>query len=168
MATCHKCGAPNAIYRRTTFTGYSRGGWLGNSSYGASSRTYYGLKSVCENCARSIDRWNIIKTIFWIAVVALAIFYYISWSKSHKSSPRVQAYHYSGQTARIAAAKGLNLRDQPSSTGAVLLTVPYNETVGIIDKTGNSETISGRTANWYKVDYKGTVGWLWSGYLQVQ
>jgi uncharacterized protein YgiM (DUF1202 family) len=40
--------------------------------------------------------------------------------------------------------------------------------VGIIDKNGDSETISEQTANWYKVDYKGTTGWLWSGYLQMQ
>jgi|GEM_PF-3214642 len=150
MATCHKCGAPNAIYRRTTFTGYSKGSRLGSGSYGASTRTYYGLKSVCQDCAKSIDRWNTIKTIFWIAVVALAIFYFFSWLKPDTSSPGAQAYHYSGQTARITATKSPNLRDRPSSAGAILLTVPYNETVGIIDKTSNSEIISDQTATGIK------------------
>ena len=168
MATCHKCGAPNANYRRTTYTGYSTGSWLGKNSYGSSSRRYYGVRSVCEDCANSIDRWRRIKLIFWIAVIGLAIFYFSSSSKAGKSSQRSQSYHYSGQTARITATKGLNLRDQPGSAGAVLLTVPYNETVGIIDKSGHTETISGRTENWYKVDYKGAIGWLWGGYLKMQ
>lgn len=52
--------------------------------------------------------------------------------------------------------------------GTVLVTVPYNELVDLIDKNGDSETIDGQTANWYKVDYKGTTGWLWSGYLEAQ
>ena len=86
-------------------------------------------------------------------------------SKGDRSS---EQYHYDGQTARIIPAKGLNLRVQPSSSSAVLLTVRCNETIGIIDKNGRSETISGQTANWFKVDYKGTIGWLWSGYLQTQ
>ncbi|WP_079686589.1 SH3 domain-containing protein [Ohtaekwangia koreensis] len=58
-------------------------------------------------------------------------------------------------------------RDQPSSSARVLLTIPHNEIVGIIDKNGGSETISGRTANWYKVDFKGKEGWLWGGYIEI-
>jgi hypothetical protein len=77
-------------------------------------------------------------------------------------------YKYNGETARIISKRGLNLRDLPNSNGLTLLSLPYNETVGIIDKNGNSETISGQTANWYKVDYKGKIGWLWSGYLKSQ
>jgi len=171
MATCYRCGAPNANYRRTTYTGYSTGSWWSKRSYGAGSRTYYGLRSVCEDCAKSIDRWNRIKFIFWTVVIASAIFSIIHFFNRRPSSTTAHGsmqYHYNGQTARIIPAKGLNLRDQPSSSGRVLLTVPYNEMVGIIDKNGNSETISGRTANWYKVDYKGTTGWLWSGYLETK
>jgi len=167
MATCYRCGAPNANYRRTTNTGFSTGNWLSNRSYGSSSRTYYGVRSVCQECAKAIDRWNTIKLIFWIAVIAILIFYFYNHT-SPSSSRETSTYQYSGETARVIATKGLNLRDQPSSSGTVLLTVPYNETVGIIDKNSNSETISGKTGAWYKVDYEGTTGWLWSGYLEVQ
>ena len=166
MATCYRCGAPNANYRRTTYTGFSTGSWWSKRSYGSGSRTYYGVRSVCQDCAKAIDTWNTIKLIFLIAVIIIAFFYF---SNHSLSSPRTTSpYHYSGQTARIISTKGLNLRDQPSSSGTVLLTIPYNEIVGIIDKNGDSETISGQTANWHKVDYKGTAGWLWSGYLQTQ
>jgi hypothetical protein len=172
MATCYRCGAANANYRRTTSTGYSTGSWWSSRSYGSGSRTYYGVRSFCQDCAKSIDRWNTIKRIFWIAVILIAVYYFSDRCSSrtdNKKVPRAaSAYQYSGQTARIKSTKGLNLRDQPHSGGAVLLTIPYNETVGIIDKNGNSETIAGQTENWYKVDYKGTTGWLWSGYLQIQ
>jgi uncharacterized protein YgiM (DUF1202 family) len=172
MATCYRCGAPNANYRRTTYTGFSTGSWWSNRSYGSGSRTYYGVRSVCQDCARRIDTWNTIKFIFWIVVIITAFFYFSNHSLKPSKRDSLQRatspYHYSGQTARIISPKGLNLRDQPTSNGTVLLTIPYNEVVGIIDKNGDSETISGQTANWYKVDYRGTAGWLWSGYLQTE
>ncbi|SHG95624.1 SH3 domain-containing protein [Chryseolinea serpens] len=166
MVSCYRCGAPNANYRRTIYTGFSTGGWWGKRSYG--SRTYYGLRPVCRDCAKSIDRWNIIKLIFWVVVIVSAIFYFLNRRSNSSKVDSSSQYHYSGETARITSATGLRLRDQPSSSGTVLLTVPYDETVGIIDKNGNIETISGREANWYKVDYKGTTGWLWSGYLETK
>lgn len=172
MATCHICGAPNANYRRTTYTGSSSSSWGSGRSFGSGSRTYYGVRSVCQDCAKSIDSSRIIKQIFWIVIVVIAFFYFSNRcsdsTNGDSSSQKTSPYHYSGQTARIISTKGLNLRDLPSSSGTVLKTVPYNETVGIIDINGDSETISGQTANWYKVDYKGTTGWLWSGFLQTQ
>lgn len=170
MASCYRCGAPNANYRRTTSTGFSTGSWWGTRSYGSSSRTYYGVRSFCQNCAESIDRRNTTKRVFWIAMVAIAFYYFFNpfsrSSEGNSSSQKTASYHYSGQTARVDLTRGLNLRDQPSSSGAVLLTIPYNEIVGIINENGHSDTFAGRTANWYKVDYKGTTGWLWSGYLK--
>jgi uncharacterized protein YgiM (DUF1202 family) len=118
---------------------------------------------VCEDCAKGIDRWNRIKIIFWIAVIALAVFYF-----STRSSEGTLVYKSTTKTARIISAKGLNLRDQPNSSAAVLLTVPHNEIVVIVNKNGISETIAGQTANWYKVDYNGTTGWLWSGYVREE
>lgn len=172
MANCYKCGAPSATYRRTTYTGSSTNSWWSRRSFGSGSRSYYGVRSVCHDCAKSIDRRNTIKLIFWIAVAVMAIFLFLNhfagFVNRDNSSQGTSQYQYSGETARAISKKGLNLRDQPSSNGIILITIPYNETVGIIDKNGDSETISGQTANWYKVDYKGTTGWLWSGYLQTQ
>jgi hypothetical protein len=169
MASCYRCGAPNANYRRTTSTGYSKSSWWGSRSYGSGSRTYYGVRSFCQECAESIDRWNTIKRVFLLVAIAIALFMYFNpfspLSKGNTPSQKAASYQDSGATARIAATKGLNLRDQPNSSATVLLTIPHNDIVGIIDKNGNSESIAGRTANWYKVDYQGTTGWLWSGYI---
>lgn len=166
MATCYRCGAPNATYRRTTYTGFSTGSWWSKRSYGSSSRTYHGVRSVCQDCAKTIDTWNRIKLIFWIVVIVGAIFYFLN--RSSNLSTRFGTYLHRGTTVRVISTKGLNLRDKPNSMGTVLVTVPYNELVDLIDKNGDSETIDGQTANWYKVDYKGTTGWLWSGYLEAQ
>lgn len=172
MATCYRCGTSNANHRRTTYTGYSTGGWWSNHSYGSSSRRYYGVRSVCQKCAKTIDTWNRIKLIFFGSLIVIVFFYISNHSAgSYKGSDSLRAtspYQYSGQTARVISTKGLNLRDQPSSKGKILQTIRHNEIVGIIDTNGYSETISGKTANWYKINYEGTVGWLWGGYLQIQ
>lgn len=171
MATCFRCGAPNADYRRNTFTGSSTSSWWSKRSYGSGSRTYYGIRSVCHNCAKSIDTWNRAKLIFWVIVIAIVILVYSTRSttspKRNASSQLASSYHSNGETARIISTKGLNLRDTPNSNGTILLTIPYNETVIIVDKNGNSETISGQKANWVKVDYNGTIGWLWSGFIEI-
>lgn len=60
MASCYLCGAPRANYRREVSTGRSSSISLrGNFS----SRTYYGLRSVCGECADGIDRRNRIHSI---------------------------------------------------------------------------------------------------------
>jgi hypothetical protein len=168
MATCYRCGASNANYRRNTFTGSSTSSWSSRRSFGSGSRTYYGVRSVCSNCAKSIDTWNRVKLIFWLVVICILILAFLNRLRtSSKSSTQSDAssLYYSRKRGRIISANGLNLRVTPNSDGAVLATVPYNETVGILDKNGMSETISGQTANWYKVEYNGTTGWIWSGYL---
>lgn len=172
MVSCYRCGAPNANYRRTTYIGTSRNRWLSRHSYGLGSRTYYGVRSVCENCARTIDRWNRIKLIFWIVAIAAVIFFLwnrpLSSSKKGSTSQKLGAYQYQGETAIVLSSKGINLRARPSSSAELLLTIPHNEVVGIVDKNGDVETINGKTANWYKVNYRGTTGWVWSNYLKTK
>ncbi len=170
MATCYVCGASDAHNRRETYTGYSSGNWFSKRSSGHSSRTYYGVRTVCDNCAKQIDDWNTFKVVAIIAVVVILIVIG-SFSKPQSSSsyqPTTSSNNSNTITARIIAKDGLHLRNQPNSNGMVLLIVPYNETVSILDENGNNETISGQTANWYKVNYNGTEGWLWSGYLQQE
>jgi hypothetical protein len=123
-----------------------------------------------RTCAKEIDRQNSKKS-FWIAAAIIlgisGIIYFANYSpKYHGNKTITSTYHYTGQTARVIANKGVNLRDLPNSIGGILLTIPKDEIVGILDKDFESETISGQTADWYKVDYRGTTGWVWSGYLE--
>ena len=50
----------------------------------------------------------------------------------------------------------LNLRSSPG--GAVIGAVPYDVTL----------TAMARTADWFKVDYLGTAGWVSNGYLEAK
>ena len=169
MATCYRCGASNANYRRNTITGHSINSWSSGRFPG--SRTYYGIRSVCQDCAKSIDKKKRVKLFFGLAVISIVLFSFLTRStslfKDNTLSKTSFPHYYNGETARVIPSNGLNLRDLPSLNGKVVLTIPYNETVGIIDKNGSLEMISGQTANWYKVDYNGAQGWLWSGYLKI-
>lgn len=78
MASCYHCGKSGANYRRNIMTGYSTGSWVSKRSYGTSSRNYYGLRTVCENCAARIDKRNAIKTTVVLVLVAICLLYYIS------------------------------------------------------------------------------------------
>ena len=82
MATCYVCGTYNAFHRREVYNGRSTGSTFG-TSFGRSgsrnfssfsNRTYYGVRSVCEDCAKSIDRKNDIKTIVFQLILAIILF----------------------------------------------------------------------------------------------
>ena len=162
MATCYRCGASNANYRRTTNTGFSNGNWSSKNSYGSSSRTYYGTRSVCADCAKIIDTWNIIKIV--LAVIIIIVFF----TRSSNNSTNKTLYETTQKSAVVTSTIGLNLRAEPNSSAKVINTIPYKSRVNIVDKSEISETIQGRKANWCKVQYNGTTGWLWSGYLKTQ
>ena len=77
MASCYYCGKPKSDYRRNVSTGYSIGSWVSKRNFGSSSRTYYGLRTVCENCAADIDKARAIKTVFFLFLLSLGLIYYI-------------------------------------------------------------------------------------------
>jgi hypothetical protein len=69
-------------------------------------------------------------------------------------------------TAHVAAASDgyidtdvLNLRDSPDTEGTVLSLMWQGEYVAVLDgPTGDG---------WYQVEYQGTVGWAYGGYLSI-
>lgn len=58
---------------------------------------------------------------------------------------------------KITASGGLNLRETPSSTGTVLITIPRDTTIELIEKQDQ----------WYKTTYQGKTGWVSADYLTV-
>ena len=58
---------------------------------------------------------------------------------------------------KITASGGLNLRETPSSSGKVLLTIPGGTTIELIDKQDQ----------WYKTTYQSNTGWVSADYLTV-
>ena len=77
MATCYRCGAPNATYRREVYIGHSNRIYFGRR-ISSSRSSSYGIRSVCQNCATEIDKQSSTMTIIIVCVVIVIILYLIS------------------------------------------------------------------------------------------
>jgi hypothetical protein len=73
MANCYHCASKGASYRRYVNSGYSYGGWVSNRSHGTSSRSYYGLRTLCESCAARVDKWRNIKWSIALLIIAIIL-----------------------------------------------------------------------------------------------
>ncbi|KGK86307.1 N-acetylmuramoyl-L-alanine amidase [Desulfosporosinus sp. HMP52] len=58
----------------------------------------------------------------------------------------------------VTASGGLNLRETPSSSGNVLITIPTGTTINLIEKQDQ----------WYKASYQSKTGWVSANYLSVK
>jgi hypothetical protein len=173
MATCYICGDHNADYRREVPTGHSKSVWFGRRLSGG-LRSYYGVRSVCASCAADIDkqRGGCTRTLLWVIGIALVLYFLPKSSKdsTKDSLPTTTEQKNTDNnlnTCRILSSVGVNLRSEPNSSSSVLATIPYDETVTILSKGEQSETIGGKTGNWYEVEYDGTKGWLFSAFVEL-
>ena len=73
MASCYHCGKNGSQHRRNVTTGSSNGTYYGKS-ISFSSRTYNGLRTLCEDCAFNHDKGIITSGIVgrWIIVAILS------------------------------------------------------------------------------------------------
>jgi len=55
----------------------------------------------------------------------------------------------------ITAKSGLRLREQPSTEGKIITTIPFGEKV-FLSEEGESATFEGVTDKWLRVDWSGT------------
>jgi len=62
----------------------------------------------------------------------------------------------SGQ-GKVTASGGLNLRDTPSISGKLLLTIPQDTIIDILGTQGQ----------WYKTSYKNKTGWVSAAYVEI-
>lgn len=65
----------------------------------------------------------------------------------------------------VTATSGLNLRQAPERGSEIIVTIPHNEQVALLDPNGPAEEIEGKSAPWAKVSWKQYQGWAWSGFL---
>jgi hypothetical protein len=76
MASCYQCGQNGAEYRRTVVKGKSNGTYYGKrTTY--STRTYSGMRTVCEDCAFAIDKARLILNIIGLWIISLALIWLI-------------------------------------------------------------------------------------------
>lgn len=62
------------------------------------------------------------------------------------------------KTGKITAKGGLNLRENPSTAGKILLAIPEGTTVNLV----------GEQNQWYKTTYQSATGWISANYVNIQ
>lgn len=68
---------------------------------------------------------------------------------------------------RIIARAGLNMRLKPTLNSHVVTTVPYDSTLLVCKETEGTLTIDGLTGYWRKATYRGAVGYMFDGFMEV-
>jgi hypothetical protein len=63
-------------------------------------------------------------------------------------------------------ASNIRLRSEPTTESSELTLIPEGSVVGIIEQQPDEVEIDGTTGNWTMIDYNGTIGWAFGGYLQ--
>lgn len=115
----------------------------------------------------SVNVWKKIKwTILIIDIIFLVILLNDPSSNSITRSKSSQKEIPSYANAQVTANKGLRLRQEPDDNSTILITIPSSAYLEIIDENGPVQTISGRTENWYQVNYNGQIGWAWGGLIK--
>jgi len=62
----------------------------------------------------------------------------------------------------------LRLRSEPSDTSTILTQIPNGSEVKIIAEDNKDVIVSGEKGKWLKIEYNGTVGWAWGGFIKKQ
>ncbi len=65
----------------------------------------------------------------------------------------------------VVADGGLRMRALPSLKGSVVILIPKDSTVQVLEKNDKQVNIGGRIGYWYKVVWKEKTGWVFGGFL---
>ncbi|MBN2435857.1 MAG: SH3 domain-containing protein [Spirochaetes bacterium] len=66
---------------------------------------------------------------------------------------------------KVNAGGGLKIRSDASTDAEELVLVPSGEKLGLIETVGDEVEVAGKTGFWYKVNYKGTVGYAFGAFI---
>jgi hypothetical protein len=61
----------------------------------------------------------------------------------------------------------LRVRQEPSNQSIVLSHVRLGSLVEVLTKSDKEDTVENETAWWYRVDYQGLKGWVFSSYIEI-
>lgn len=65
----------------------------------------------------------------------------------------------------VTAAGGLNMRNAPSAAAQVVVLIPENAEVTVLERAEDEVEISGRRGKWTKVRFGSKQGWVFGGFL---
>jgi uncharacterized protein YgiM (DUF1202 family) len=61
----------------------------------------------------------------------------------------------------------LRVRQEPSNQSVVLSHVRMGSLVEVLTKSDKEDTVENETAWWYRIDYQGLKGWVFSSYIEI-
>ncbi len=71
-----------------------------------------------------------------------------------------------GLATVLVDSETLNMRSEPSTTGAVIGRIPNGSVVIVLDYDDATSKVGGETGRWTLVEFGGDRGWVWGNYLQ--
>ena len=119
------------------------------------SRPKYQRKT--QSVWAGVVRWRRIKRTLLVIDILLIVFLV--------ADPKLPALGEQRQ-GKVIARTGLNLRLQPNAQSNVIVAIPSNEKVIIIQPEGPQAEIAGNKANWVRVRYKKHEGWVWGRFIK--
>lgn len=72
-----------------------------------------------------------------------------------------------GLTMYAAAKSGLIIRSEASTESARLGLIPYGSSLTVFEQTGDTITILGQQGRWTRIEFQGTKGWVFGGFLSA-
>lgn len=84
------------------------------------------------------------------------------------SGSAVEAYEYAegSQLAKVIAGSDLKLRKEPSKDSDEIMIIPSGSTVAVLEESGDEVELSGKTGKWKRINFRGTEGWAFGGFLE--
>lgn len=71
----------------------------------------------------------------------------------------------SSARAKVAADKGLTMREEAGVSSKAIVVIPNGSTVKVLKKSDKEETINDKTSPWFQIEWDGKKGWVFGGFL---
>ena len=65
----------------------------------------------------------------------------------------------------VDAKSGLRMRTTPDLNSRIVVTIPNQSAVDVIEEKGEQVSVAGRNGKWTKISYNGKEGWVFGGFL---
>ena len=126
-------------------------------SYKPSNHTSTKNNSIYPTIWDKVRKWRKIKNSLWVINIFL-ILYIIFVPKNYFSS----IHSIKG---KVNVSKGLNLRASFNSSAPIITSIPYNESVEILNQIGQVEKNANGNIKWIEVKYGKYKGWVCDIYI---
>jgi uncharacterized protein YraI len=98
------------------------------------------------------------RTIMTFVIIALVVIFFLP---NHISN-----LNWKNNTqSKVIAKSGLKIRTAPNLNSDVLITLPFNETIEVVNGNEKLDIVHGENGIWCKVQYNNLEGYAWSKFI---